>query len=191
MESRESCFWDVWFGNFLHFWWNWSEECKWEKETSRAHRCVPHNSNPKSPMTWPVHSPWPLHSLFVTSRHIIIWSLYCQTGRYWVKMRYFHSCTTLVAHVWELFSYFKKGLFWSNCMHITTILVDSFMGYLLLRLPLLVVPLFQHRAQKPDTTLVWLMWCCTMLVGGRVVKMKHHMDKVRPPLDKGHLYVAS
>ena len=30
-----------------------------------------------------------------------------------------------------------------------------------------------------------------MLVGGRVVKMKHHMDKVRPPLDKGHLYVAS
>ena len=69
------------------------------------------------------------------------------------------------------------------------------MGYLLLRLglPLLepLVALFQHRAQKPDTTLVLLMRCCTMLVGGRVVKMKHHMDKVRPPLDKGHLYVAS
>ena len=31
-----------------------------------------------------------------------------------------------------------------------------------------------------------------MLVGPwGVVKMKHHMDKVRPPLDKGHLYVAS
>ena len=125
-----------------------------KRKQSRAHRCVPHNSNLKSSMTWPVHPPCPLHSLFVTSRHIIIWSLYCQTGRYWVKMRYFHSCTTLVAHVWELFSYLKQRLFWSNCMHITTILVDSFTGHLLLRqgLPLLVplVALFQHRTQKPN-----------------------------------------
>ena len=123
-----------------------------KRKQIQTHRCVPHNSNPKSPMTWPVHSPWPLHSLFVTSRHIIIWSLYCQTGRYWVKMRYFHSCTTLVAHVWELFSYLKKGLFWCNCMHIY--MTYHFGGFIHVktRSSLLVplVALFQHRAQKPN-----------------------------------------